>query len=453
MLCSSCDSPVPEGARFCANCGAPVQQTSAVGQGTGPVAGSSPPPAAPPGGTSRAKYIPPTEPSLPPPKGPDRLALWVGIGLAVLVLVAAAVAIPLILTADSSGSADATTTSSSAQVSETTTSLPTATTVLAGPIGDSAGSWVEVPVSGGPWAANDVAVSEDALLIQSTTATGFKLSAIMFGTGDVVTLSEAEALWGIDIDGGIAVWWEGSDWDAAAEQYGEQHIYTYRLPDGPKTIVAEGTGGTMMLPQIALPWVSWVVAAPWADNPTEYWSERIMYARVDDSGAPVGAAGVLVPSALAFALGDSTWQYSLSSARVAWEHGTTGEGYDVGTHLMGMDLSGHALVGADAWRPSLYSDILVYWDGSLKVSDLAGGGTHDLDPSGDFATAGPTFAAYYRPGGAGSLVVVSGYGGAHEQVLGELAMPPYWCPPISVSARHVAYAADTVAHLFEWQTP
>ena len=103
---------------------------------------------------------------------------------------------------------------------------------------------------------------------------------------------------------------------------------------------------------------------------------------------------------------------------MAWEHGTTGEGYDVGTHLMGMDLSGHALVGADAWRPSLCGDILVYWDGSLKVTDLAGGGTHDLDPSGDFATAGPTFAAYYRPGGAGSLVVVRGYGGAHEQSLG-----------------------------------
>jgi hypothetical protein len=209
----------------------------------------------------------------------------------------------------------------------------------------------------------------------------------------------------------------------------------------------------MSAPQIALPWVAWVVGTPWVDNPTEYWSERIHYARVDENGAPAGAAGVLVDSALAFALGDSTWQYSLSSARVAWEQATTGAGYGVGTHLLGTDLSGHVLVGPSVWRPSLHGDLLVYWDNGLKVTDLAGGGTRDIDPSGDFATAGPTFAAYYRPGGAGSLAVARGYTGAYEQVLGELALPSYWCPPISVSARHIAYAVDTVAHLFEWQTP
>lgn len=452
MFCGSCGNPVSEGTKFCAKCGAPLQEGSASEQDAGSTAETSPlPPASPV--THRAMYIPPAQPSPPQPPGPNRVALWAGIAIAAVVLITVAIVIPLVLTNDGTRPS-ATTSPAPTEVADMTTFLPIPTTVVAaGPVGDSAGSWVEVPISGGPWAANDVAVSEEALLIQSTTTTGFKLSAIMFGTSDVVTLSENEALWGIDIDGGVAVWWEGSHWNAATEQYDEQYVCSYRVPDGPKTIIAGGGGATMSLPQIALPWVTWVVAEPWADNPTEYWRERILYTRVDESGAPTGAAGTLVDSALAFALGDSSWQYSLSSNRVAWEQATTGAGYGVGSHLLGMDLSGHVLVGPSVWRPSLYEDLLVYWDNGLKVTDLAGGSTRDIDPSGDFATAGPTFAAYYRPGGPGSLAVAKGYDGAHEQVLGELALPSYWCPPISVSTHHIAYAADAAAHLFEWRTP
>jgi hypothetical protein len=400
------------------------------------------------------QYIPPGRSPTPPPSGSDRVLLWAGGILAALAIIAAAIAIPLLLRGgdDTSAVASTTTTASAAFSATTTSSAATSTTATPGPVGDSSGSWVEVSVPGGPWVANDVAVSEDALLLQTGTDSPYRLSALMLDGGDVITLTDADALWGVDIDGLLAVWWEGTGWDAVTQTYAEQHIYSYLLPGGPKTLVAgAGAGDRMGMPQIARPWVTWVLSAPWADNPTEYLSERIMYARVDDSGSPIGTAGELVPSALAFALGDSGWQYSLSSTRVAWEHAANAEGYDLGTHVMGMDLSGHELVGGDAWRPSLWDDVLVYWDSGLKMTDLGSGGTRDIDPSGDYATAGPTFAAYYRPGGAGSYAVARGYGGAYEQTLGEQALPPYWCPVISVSEHHIAFTVENSVRLFEWQ--
>jgi hypothetical protein len=176
-----------------------------------------------------------------------------------------------------------------------------------------------------------------------------------------------------------------------------------------------------------------------------------MAVKVDDSGAAAGSAVTLVSSALAFALGDSGWQYGLSSERIAWENGATITGYGPGTHVMQTDTSGHVALGGEAWRPSLWQDLLVFQDGSLKVTDLSSDQTRTVDPSGDFATAGPTFAAYYRPGSAGSSLIVRGYDGANEQILGELTQPPYFCPAISVSATHIAYAFEGAIHVFSWQ--
>jgi hypothetical protein len=158
-----------------------------------------------------------------------------------------------------------------------------------------------------------------------------------------------------------------------------------------------------------------------------------------------------VPSALAFTLGDSGWQYSLSSTYVAWENGATDGSLGPGTHIAGTDGSGHQSMGEEAWRPSLWNDLLVYQDGNLKVQDLTTGDIRIIDPSGDFATAGPTFAAYYKPSGSASFLVVRGYSGGHEQTLGDLNQPPYFCPLVSVSETHIAYAFDSEVHVFAWQ--
>ena len=49
---------------------------------------------------------------------------------------------------------------------------------------------------------------------------------------------------------------------------------------------------------------------------------------------------------------------------------------------MSTDGSGHQSVGAEAWRPSLWGDLLVYQDGNLKVTDLGSDDTRDHRPLG-----------------------------------------------------------------------
>ncbi len=450
MRCSNCGAPIADNVRFCPSCGVqvgePTQITQVRPQPTTPL---TPPPSGP-----HVQYIPPSETGAQPPVGPNRTLMWVGVAAGVVLLIALAVLIPLLLRGGGGGGLTTTTEGTTSTLAPTTTVTvaPTTTVPVAGPVGDSVGSWVEISVPGGPWAAQEVAVSDEALLIVTPSAAGYKLSAVMLETSDVVTISQSEALFGVDLDGLLAVWWEASGWNAGTEKYTNQYIKSCLLPGTAKNTIATGGSDRIGMPQVASGVVTWVVSAPWVTNPEEYWAERIMAAKINGSGAATGAATTLVPAALAFALGDSSWQYSLSGSRVTWEHSTTAEGYDIGTHVMRTDKTGHRWMGEDAWRPSLWGDMLVYQDGSLQVDNLATESTRLLDPSGDFAAAGPTFAAYYKPSSSGSFLVARGYTGAHEQTLDEIGQPPYFAPIISVSPKYIAYAHEEQLHLFEWQT-
>jgi hypothetical protein len=449
MDCGYCGRPVPDGLRFCPACGAPVGQKP---QDQQTLSQTSVRPATP-GGQQRVQYLSPDETRSRPPKGPNRTLFWIGVAAAAVLVIVLAVLIPILVTGGGDDSGLTTTTAGvTTTLAVTTTTLAvTTTTAVAGPVGDSAGSWVEVSVPGGPWKATEVAISEEVLLIVTSSGSVNKLSAMMLGSGQVIQLSQSQAISGLDVEGRLAVWWEASGWDAATQTYAHQYIKSCLLPTGTKNVVSESTTSRLGLPQVALPLVTWVISEPWADNPDEYMNQRIVGNRVNDRGAPIGAADPLVPSALALTLGDSGWQYSLSGTRVAWENSVDNAGFGPGTHVMKTDGSGHQALGAEAWRPSLWGDLLLYQDGSLKVRDLGTGDTRTIDPSGDFATAGPSFAAYYKPGTAGSLLVVRGYGGAHEQTLGELNQPPYFCPAISVSATHIAYAFEEQIRVFAWQ--
>jgi hypothetical protein len=450
MNCGYCGKPVADELRFCPACGAPVGQTPQDQQTAARASVQQVPPTT----QQRVQYIPPEENASPPPAGPNRTLLWIGIAAAALLIIALAVLIPLLLTRGNGETGLTSTTGPTSTLAPVTTTAvaPTTTVPVAGPVGDSSGSWIEVSVPGGPWSAQEVAVSDDALLVVTPVASGYKLSAVMLDSGDVVTVSQSEALFGVDLDGLLAVWWEATGWNSATETYTKQYIKSRLLPGGAKKTIATG-GATprMGLPQVAAPWVTWVLSEPWADNPDEYWTERIMAVKVGDSGAPSGSAVTLVPSALAFALGDSGWRYSLSSTQVAWENGADIAGYGPGVHVMLTDGSDHQSLGAEAWRPSLWGDLLAFQDGSLQLHDLGTGVTRMIDPSGDFAAVGPTFAAYYKPSSSGSYLVARGYGGAHEQTLDELSQPPYFCPVISVSDHYIAYAFDEQIHLFKWQ--
>ncbi len=113
------------------------------------------------------------------------------------------------------------------------------------------------------------------------------------------------------------------------------------------------------------------------------------------------------------------------------------------------------IVGNQAWRPSVGDDTLVYYEDGLKAMDLATRETREIDLLGDFATAAPTFAAYFRaiesPDEYSYEIVARGYDGNYEQVLGMQSEPPWLSPFIAASDTHVAFAAGGVLHLFEWQ--
>jgi hypothetical protein len=79
-----------------------------------------------------------------------------------------------------------------------------------------------------------------------------------------------------------------------------------------------------------------------------------------------------------------------------------------------------------------------------------------LDASADFATAAPTYAAFFRPKVSGSgtvwAVVARGYKGAYEQVLlDDTGSPPWLLSPVAASAHRIAFAFGGKLHLFSWQ--
>jgi hypothetical protein len=455
MFCSACGNQIPDDSLFCGNCGAPANPASAAPTGqtpSGPAGGgiSTPP---------RAQYVPPRGPFPPPPVRPDRTTLWIALSAAVIILAAAGIAIPLLVrangddTSSTTGSVTtATTVVSSTTVSsepssstESVTSSETTATTAAG--GD---EWVEAEIPDGPWTADEVAVSDEAVLLRTSTGTEARLTAVMLDSGDVIELTVAEAMWGMDIDGDVAVWWEGAAFDDITSMWTEQHIYSFHLPDGPRTEITAGGAVNIGSPQVALPYVTWVERKPWADNPDEYEAERILMTNVNDSGVPTGSATEMVPLALAFIMGDSGWYYSLSRTCLAWENGDAAAGYDTGISATEIDTDSHGSIGPDSWQPSLWQHTLVYYDDGLKITDLSAGGTHDFAPDGNYPAAGPDFAAYYRMVDGGTEIVVRAYDGSYEQVLGTSPDPPWFCPPISVSSGYIAFTIGTEVHLFRW---
>ena len=438
----------------------------------------SPPPPAPPvyGGA----YVQPGPAGYPaqmppgpgaygaPPSRKSRLGLWLGIAAAVVILAGAGVAVwqlvfdkhdtptttTVVVKPTSTTVAASSTTSTSAAT--TTTSGDTSTTLAlptAAP-GDSVGQWAEMDIPGLPSGAYAVAVSDQALLVDAKVGDTYSLYAYMFDTKQSVQLPiEASDFSNEDIDGNIAVWWEG-DYNQDTGEYSNEHIYAYPLPNGPKV---EITGGGSMLhyPQISGSWVTWAQDEPFADDPEEYSLVHIWGVTIDSKGAPQGDPVELVSEATAYTQGDYGWSYSLSGTHLAWENATTVGTFDPGLYRMDLGSKQPVIVGNEVWRPSLGGNILVYTDVGLVTMNADGGDAKALDPLGDFASAASTFAAYFRSvDNAGTTtyqIVARGFTGAYEQVLGEQTDAPWLSAPIAASDHHVAFITDDTAHVFEWQ--
>lgn len=513
MFCKTCGSQMPDGAAICANCGAQTGAAAEVAQDTladqptvkvvreqKPV----PPPPPPPPPSAHA-----STPAPPPPPGPggygapggaagfgtpggygvpsgyrpsgrprqqSRKGLWIGIGVAALIVIAAGVTVPLLLmnedddktstgttrisvttsTAVAAGSTDSTSTASSDTTSSSTTSTSSTTTTIAGPPMESPGAWVEIEAPETPEGTYTLSLSDRALLMESNSDTGYELTAYLLETGDIVRLPVGGgASPSADVDGLLAVWQEAA-YDPDTYEYYDRHVYALLLPDGVKVEVAAG-GDTHAYPQVALPWISWTWAEPWESNPEEYYAEHINLIRVNGDGNPVGEPDEVVSMAPAYMYGEGGWVYCLSSRYLAWENHAPHHLTDMGTSVTDItDEEGMPLtVGIEAWRPTIGGDTIVYWDTTLMATDLESMATQELDPLGDFATAGPTFAAYYRSIETADdwtyEIVVKGYVTGDEQVLAETDLDPYFSAPIAVSARHAAFLVDDVVRLFEWQ--
>ena len=256
-----------------------------------------------------------------------------------------------------------------------------------------------------------------------------------------------------DIEGNLAVWWEG-DYQEDTDEYLNERICAYLLPDGPKVYVTE-EGRAPYYPQIAGQWLTWAEAEPWEED-DEYAFVRIFGVQVNANGEPEGDPAELVYGATSYSLGDSTWKYSLSGTHLSWENATAFEDYEPGLYTMDFGRFETKLLGGEAWRPSLSDDTLVYYGDGLMAKDLSTDETWQIDPLGDFATAAPTFAAYYRSveGDETSYqIIVRGLTTGFEQVLGEQYDAPWMSPFIATSAHHAAFIIEGKAHLFEWQGP
>ena len=513
MHCKACGKEISAEASYCGNCGAPVGRTDTEADSFAPEKPfiPVPPPVDETETIPSPDPVPPTRimptsgspqsmhPSAratagetqirggsgasnqPPgrrapgqgPNGGDRRGLWIAVATLAVVIIAVAVTVPLVLArsdeavtpttittsvaepSTTTATSIETTTSTEAETS-TTASSSTSTTTVPGDPGDSAGEWVEMQVPDVAGVIMEVSVSETILLTTVHSQGSSQINAYNFETGEATVVPvEASEFGGIDLDGTTAVWWEGV-YDEADNTYTEQHIYSYTMPDGPRVEIAGGDKN-VYYPQTAGLWVTWIEEGPWEENPEEYWQTPIYGTLLPDPDESVGEAIELAAYAVAWIMGDAVWVYSLSEKYLAWEQAAPNGGLDSGTYVL--DLSDIAsqpgLVGTEAWRPSLSEDTLVYWENGLRAFDLASGEKWDIDPQGDFPTAAPTFAVYFRPtdaaGEATYEIVASGLKGNHDQVLARQSNPPWFSPLTAASATHIAFVADGALHVFEWK--
>lgn len=425
---------------------------------------------------------PPSQPPAGPPAGPaygatppgpgkkSRTGLWAALAAAAVVIIAAAVVVPLVVLAgdddsDASTTTVSQTTSTDAPTSTSTSVAPTSTDTSAstststtaapsGPPGDSAGEWTEMDLPGVPTPALGVRTSDEALLVGvEGSAGGYDLYGYLFDRSTVVQLPVGGTSFpGEDLDGLLAVWWEGQ-YNEDTDEFFDEHLYAFRLPDGPRVEVAARS--RMSYPQVAGDWITWAEGGPWEENPEEYALYHIYGVKVDANGTPMSEPVELVPSATAYLLGDSFWTYDLSETHLTWEQATAVGPYQAGLYTMDLSTREPRLLSTEAWRPSLAGQKIVYFQDGLKVTDLATGQTRGIDAGGDFPTAASTFAAYYRSAqtssGSEYQIVARGYDGNHEQVLGATTEAPWLSPLIAASDKHVAFAFDGIPHVFQWQ--
>lgn len=399
----------------------------------------------------------------------NKRKLWIGIAVAAVVVIAAAVIVPLVLargddevvastsTSLSDSSSTTATTGEVTTSSSPSTSAPTTTAPApAGLPGDSPGEWVEIDIAGAPAEVAAVALSDGVLLMQTPADAGAdagnSLYAYTFDSGRLVELPvQGPALSWPDIQGTMAVWWEGV-YDESGSSFREQHLYSYDLATDTRNEIVTGAEN-IGHPQVSETWITWTEGGPWDTNPEEYWLMPIHGVLRASSADPVE----LTTSPVAAVIGDATWSYGLSEDFLVWEQAAPEDGLGRGIYAIELaNLPGEPRqIAAEAWRPSLYGDNLLYWQDGVRFIDLRTEETGLIDASGDFPEAAPTYAAYFRTAQGtdegGYEIVARGLTGSYEQVLSTQADAPWLSTPLAASQTRVALVADRTLHVFEWR--
>jgi hypothetical protein len=357
----------------------------------------------------------------------------------------------------STGGTTATTAPTTPTTGGSTTPMTGGSAQWIGVPGDSKGTWAEIAIPGAPAEVTSVAISDDALLMVAPGESGRSLYAYLFDSGRMVELSTgASQMTWPDIQGTMAVWWEGT-YDEASSSWSEQHIYSYDLATDEKQEIATGTEN-LGYPHISETWITWTEGKPWDQSPEEYQLMPIHGLQRASSGGTGGDPVELTASPVAAILGDATWTYSLSKDFLVWEQNAPEGGLDTG--LYALDLATvpgtPRQVATEAWRPSLWEDKLVYSQDGVRFVDLQTGETQLIDADGDYPVAAPSYAVYYGSiegtDGSGYSIIARGFTGGHEQVLSGEVDPPWLSTPVAASEGRIAFVTgQTILHVFEWQ--
>lgn len=305
-----------------------------------------------------------------------------------------------------------------------------------------------------------MALSDTVLLMQTPRAdSGISLYAYIFQSGRLLELStDAPEMSWPDIQGTTAVWREGTC-DEVSGSWSEQHIYSCDLVTGEKreVLTAEDSTGAGGLgnPQVSEDWFTWTQGKPYDGNPEEY---RLMpiHGLLRSADGSTDDAVVLAASPVAAVLGDSDWTYSLSRDSLAWEQNAPEGGLDRGIYVLDLtNVSGEPRqVATEGWRPSLWGDYLIYSQDGVRFVDLRSGDTRLIDSEGDYPTAPPTYAVYFRSqgsNGGGYDVVARGLSGGHEQVLSTEVGPPWLSTPLAAAQGRVAFVTGSTLHVYKWE--
>ncbi len=389
----------------------------------------------------------------------SRILLWIILGVIAFFVVAVVAVVALLIPVRTETDGSPTPSVSTDLVPTTTSPSTTGTSEPGGPTSTSAptsstGQWVELPTPDLTAPADAVAVSDEALVV-NTGDDG--LYASMIGEGEVgqpIKLPTSAHSGTPTIDGTLVAWWEGSH-EETTNVFIDQVIYAMRLPDGPRVKVVD-SDRSPYYPQLSGDSLTWVRPQPEnGDAHAAYWVQSIYRVTVGDDGSPQGEPTLLTDEPRAYVLGaGAAWAYSFDGSLLAWEQHKGADELGSGVYLTDITAGETTQLSQTGGRPSVAGTIVTYFGEALEAYDVTDKKTWTIDPRGDWAASSEDFVVYRRGVRRQTYreIVARRFDDDSEQVLARLEAHPLVAAPLAASANHIAFVGDDGrVKLFEWR--